>query len=175
MLFPSTKIKKSTVLISILLFVVLVKNFGDVGKNVFFGSVGVDLTDQPQFPELLDDGHGVLEVGDEALAQRLLVIVRSSGTGGSSLQTPVDAHLLVAVEEEDAGDGGLVPAHLGVPAVQVVLVAREPVDQEVSLAGLLHGAGQQRTGDGHRHDRTVGDVVLDQIPELRTRRLALSP
>ena len=49
------------------------------------------------------------------------------------MQASLDAGLLVAVEEEDEEDARLLP-HLAAPRRQVVLVARETVDQEVIAA-----------------------------------------
>ena len=52
---------------------------------------------------------------------------------GAPVQAALDASLLVAVEEEDEEDARLVP-HLAAPGRQVVVVAREPVDEEVLAA-----------------------------------------
>ena len=49
------------------------------------------------------------------------------------MQASLDAGLLVAVEEEDEEDARLL-SHLAAPRRQVVLVAREAVDQEVVAA-----------------------------------------
>ena len=60
----------------------------------------------------------------------------------------------------------LVP-HLLSPALQVVLVPREAVYQEVVLLALGHGSLQERTGDLHRDYGAISNVVLYQLSKLK--------
>ena len=111
-------------------------------------------------------------------------ILSPSTAGRSSAQAPSCADLLTTVEEEDALEVHLeilddfspitiiishylIPHLLG-PSLEVILVPRESVDQEVVLLALRHGPLQQGAGDLHRDDGAVSDVMLDQLPELES-------
>ena len=144
---------------------ILLEMLLDLFEHLFGRLGGVDLNHLAVLAEVLDDGHGGVEVGVEPLLQRLEVVVGAAGAGGAAVQAPLDARLLVAHEEQDKVEVGLVP-HLLVPAAQVVLVAREAVDEELVRAGLVHGALEQRAGDLDGDDGAVGDVALDQLAEL---------
>ena len=84
----------------------------------------------------------------------------------SSLQTPGRADLLTALEVEDALEVDFL-SHLLVPALEVVLVSGESVDQKVVFITVIHGPLQETAGDFHRDNCTVGNVVLYQLPELK--------
>ena len=84
----------------------------------------------------------------------------------SSLQTPGRADLLTALEVEDALEVDFL-SHLLVPALEVVLVSGESVDQKVVFITVIHGPLQETAGDLHRDNCTVGNVVLYQLPELK--------
>lgn len=86
---------------------------------------------------MLDDGHRVVDVGVEALLQTFQVVV-GAAAALASLQAPLDALVLGALEEQHEQQLDLV-GHLAVPALQVVLVAGEPIDQELIVAGGLRG------------------------------------
>ena len=128
----------------------------------FFGAV--DILDQVFGPIILNDGHCGGQVGVEPLLQGLQVVVGSARTCGAPIQTPFHAGLLIAFEEQDELDVGLAVANFPLPALKVVLVSRESVDEEVVLWGLGHCPHQQRARDLHGHDRAVADVGLDQLP-----------
>lgn len=104
-------------------------------KHLVRSGHGVDRLDQILRPVVIHDGHRVVDVRVEALLQTLRVVVRAAAAF-AALQTPGDALLLGALEEQHEQQAHLV-AHLAVPALQVVLVAREPVDQELVVAGGL--------------------------------------
>ena len=59
----------------------------------------------------------------------------------------------------------LVPHLLG-PALEVVLVPGETIDEEVVLVVVSHGSLYQRTGDLYWHDCSIGDMVLYQLSKL---------
>ena len=61
-------------------------------------------------------------------------------------------HVQRTLEEEDELEVDLL-AHLRVPSLEVVLVAGEPVDEEVLLAGLLRE-------DEQRHGRVIGGMRI---------------
>lgn len=84
---------------------------------------------------MLDDGHRVVDVGVEALLQALQIVVRAA-TALAPLQAPLHALILGALEEQHEQQLDLV-GHLAVPALQVVLVPGETVDQELVVAGGL--------------------------------------
>ena len=71
------------------------------------------------------------------------------------------------MEEKDALQVHFVP-HLLVPALQVVLVPGEAVDKEIVFLTLSHSSLQETAGDLHRDNRTVGNVVLYQLSELKS-------
>ena len=86
---------------------------------------------------------------------------------GAPAEAPGRADLLAAVEEEDALQVDFL-SHLLVPALKVVLVPREAVDEKVVLKTIGHGPLQETAGDLDRDDCTVGNVVLYQLSELNT-------
>ena len=116
---------------------------------------------------MLDDGHGCLLVSDEPFLQTLLVIVRPATTSLASLQTTRRADLLAALEEEDTLQVHLL-AHLLVPALEVVLVPGEAVDEEIIFVTLGHPSLQETAGDLHRNNCTVGNMMLYQLSKLKT-------
>ena len=116
---------------------------------------------------MIDDGHGCLLVSDEPFLQTLLVIIRPPTARLTSLQTARRADLLAALEEENALQVHLLP-HLLVPASQVVLVPGEAVDEEIIFVALRHSPLQEAAGDLHRYNCTVGNMVLYQLPKLKT-------
>ena len=116
---------------------------------------------------MLDDGHGCLLVGDEPFLQTLLVIIRPPAARLSSLQTTRRADLLAALEEEDTLQVHLL-AHLLVPALEVVLVPGEAVDEEIIFVTLGHPSLQETAGDLHRNNCTVGNMMLYQLSKLKT-------
>ena len=79
-----------------------------------------------------------------------------------------------AVEEEDALQVDLLPHHLG-PALQVVLIARKAINEEIILLTVIHGPLQQRAGDLHRDYGAIGYVVFYQFSILRPRTSSFSP
>ena len=81
-------------------------------------------------------------------------------------------YLLRALEEEHGLELGL-GAHLAIPAVQVVLVAREAVDEERVLAALLHRGLEQSARDLDGHNGALADVVLDLLAHLGADALTL--
>ena len=125
-------------------------------------------------PEAIDDRHRRVDVGVEALLERLLVVVGAARTGGAPAEAPLHAGLLVAVKEEDKLLVDLVPHGL-VPPLEVVLVPGEAVDEEVVLFRLVHGGLQERAGDLHRDNGAVADMALDELAVLRTRLIPLCP
>ena len=152
----------------------LLKELPHFTEHLVLLAGGVDLPHQVQLPEVVDDGHRRVDVGVEALLERLLVVVGAARPGGAPAQAPLDARLLVAVEEEDEALLDLV-AHGGVPALQVVLVAGEAVDEEVVLLRLVHGGLEERARDLDGDDGAVADVALDQLAVLRARLAVLCP
>jgi len=115
--------------------------------------------------EELDDGQRVVVVGGDALLEALHVVVRPPGATLSPSQAPLDAHILGAVEEEHELHVHLL-GHLAIPAVQIILIPGEAVDEEPGLARRLHGVLQQRARDLHGHNLAIADVILDQGAEL---------
>ena len=72
---------------------------------------------------------------------------------------------------EDSGKLNRV-AHYFVPAVEVVLVAREAIDQELAVAPavVLHGILDQAASDGDGDDLSLLDDVVNQLPVFRAAR-----
>ena len=152
----------------------LLKELPHFTEHLVLRAGGVNLPHEVQLPEVVNDGHRRVDVGVEALLERLLVVVGAARPGGAPAQAALDARLLVAVEEEDEALLDLV-AHGGVPALQVVLVAGEAVDEEVVLLRLVHGGLEERARDLDGDDGAVADVALDQLAVLRARLAALCP
>lgn len=119
------------------------------------------------FPEMLDNGHGGVDVSVEPLLQRLLVVVRPARALGSPLEASFDASALFAEEEQDELEVGLV-AHGLSPPGEVVFVPRETIDEEVVLFRLLHSSLEEGASDFDGDDGTICDVALDQFAEFRT-------
>ena len=116
---------------------------------------------------MLDDGHGCLLVGHEPFLQTLLVIIRPSTARLSSLQTARRADLLAALEEQDALQIDFF-SHLLIPALQIVLVPWEAVDEEIVFVTRGHSSLQETAGDLHRNNCTVGNMMLYQLSKLKT-------
>ena len=116
---------------------------------------------------MLDDGHGGLLVSDEPLLQTLLVVVRPPTARLASLQTTSRADLLAALEEQDALQIDFF-SHLLIPALQIVLVPWEAVDEEIVFVTRGHSSLQETAGDLHRDNCTVGNMVLYQLSKLKT-------
>ena len=76
------------------------------------------------------------------------------------------------LEHEDEVDDAV--GHVALPDLEVLRVAREAVDEELGLPGLLHGLAQQPHGDLGGHDGPLPDVLLDHLPQVRAA-LALRP
>ena len=123
--------------------------------------------DQVLLLVVIDDGHGCLLVSDEPFLQTLLVIVRPPTARLASLQTTSRADLLAALEEQDALQIDFLP-HLLIPALQIVLVPWEAVDEEIVFVTRGHSSLQETAGDLHRDNCTVGNMVLYQLPKLKT-------
>lgn len=116
---------------------------------------------------MIDDGHGCLLVSDEPFLQTLLVIVRPPTARLASLQTASRADLLAALEEKDALQIDFL-SHLLIPALQIVLVPWEAVDEEIVFVTRGHSSLQETAGDLHRDNCTVGNMVLYQLSKLKT-------
>lgn len=144
----------------------------DIFKYLFRGRLCIDLADKPHLLIVLYNRQGVVEVRVEPLLEAVEVVVRSPAAGGAAAQAALDAQLLRALEEQDEQELGLV-GHDALPAVQVVLVAREAVHQEALPARLLHRLVDERARHLHRHDLPVADLLLDHLPELRPGPLPL--
>merc|ERR1719319_180455 len=144
------------------------------GKNFIRRLGGIQLVHQVQLLKVPDDGHGGLLIRDEPLPQALLVVIRPATSSSSSAKAPGGADLLRAVEEQHTAQVHLLPHDLR-PPCQIILVPREPVNEEIILVALLHRSLYQAAGDGHGDDGAVGDVVLDQLTVLAARRGPLSP
>ena len=113
----------------------------------------------------------------KSLLQTLFIVVRPTTTSSTSAQTPCSADLLAAVEEQDALQVHFL-SHLLGPALQIVLVPREPVNQEVVLFTLGHSPlwqkqfsvyevsralldlTEQRTSNFHWNNCTICDMML---------------
>src|SRR5262249_40871597 len=97
-------------------------------------------------------------------ANGLNVVIGTTGRFAATDETAF--HLLLAALEEHAAEHVRPSAHHAPPPVQVVLVAREPVDEEEPFAaaarhdGVIHRVLQQVHGDLHRHDLALLDVRL---------------
>lgn len=152
----------------------LLKAFGYVSPHLIDISFSINPFHQVLLFEMLNDWHGRVHVGDEAFLQRLVVVVTPARSGRSSSQTPFQAHLFTAVEKYNKFKVDLV-SHGCSPAGQIVLVAREPVNQKVMLVRLVHGPLKQGTCDGNGNNGTVGHVVLNKLSILRSGIVSLGP
>lgn len=113
----------------------LLKQLLHIGKDQIRRALAVDLLDQVLRLVVVDDGQGVVDEGLEPLLQTLLVVVGPVAAQATP-QAPLHAHLLLAAQHQHELQVHL-RLHLLVPPVQVVLVPRESVDQEVVLLRVL--------------------------------------
>lgn len=107
-----------------------------LGKDRFRAGAAIDFAHQILNVVVLNDGQRIVEEGVEALLQRFEVVVGAAASLGATLQAALDANVFRAVEHENELQIGFV-LHLFGPAVEIVLVARETVDEEFILAGFL--------------------------------------
>ena len=83
-------------------------------ENSVLVKVSVDFVNETFTPEMLNDGHGGIDISVKPLLQRLFVVVRPARALGASLQASFDARCLFAEEEQNKLEVGLV-AHGLVP------------------------------------------------------------
>lgn len=85
---------------------------------------------------MVDDWHRVIHVSVEPLFKALKVVVSSATSSLSSLQTPLNALVRRTFKEKNKKEVDLV-RHLFLPALQVVFVAGEAIDEEFIVASFL--------------------------------------
>mmetsp|Transcript_38067 Transcript_38067/g.109474 ORF Transcript_38067/g.109474 Transcript_38067/m.109474 type:complete len:250 (-) Transcript_38067:188-937(-) len=125
---------------------------------------------------LLDNRHGLLHVGLEALPDALEIIVDSAARRAPR-QQPLLHRVLVRLVEQHAKHLRTVADDL-LPNVDVAQVAGEAVDEEVCLALLArlgHGLLQEADRDLRGHDLAFLDDAVDQLTVLGIWVLALRP
>lgn len=127
---------------------------------------------------MLDDGHSLLVVRAEALADALLVVVLAPA-GLAALEEPL-RHLVLGGREEEHHAR---LADVLVELERLVHLAREAVDEEAAAAvapavaaaarGVLergaHRVLEQLDRDLHRHDLALADVGADHLAVLGAR------
>lgn len=131
-------------------------------------AAGVGPPDQVLLVVVLHNWKCVIRVSLKPLAEALDVVVRAATARLASVEASLHTDLLGAFEKEDELQVDAV-RHLAVPAVQVVLVAREAVDQEVTLPARLHCPIQQAARYLHGHNGAIANVVVNDLSELGTR------
>jgi len=100
----------------------------------------VERVHEPLVPKVLDDGHRVVLEGEEALLDRLHVVVASAARL-TALKQPRLKHRLAHLIHQDAGHVQRSSNRL-LPPGQVVRVARETVDQKAFAAIFLYRGEQ---------------------------------
>mmetsp|Transcript_20056 Transcript_20056/g.62053 ORF Transcript_20056/g.62053 Transcript_20056/m.62053 type:complete len:206 (+) Transcript_20056:88-705(+) len=155
------------------------EELGDVGEDEVGARGGVDGVALADGLEVVDDGHGGVEVGLEAFLDGLGVVVGADGLagaggGGGALEDAFLHDGLGGVEIEQKLDVGAV-GHVVVPALEVVEVPREAVDEEVALPGADHGLFEELERDLDGDDLALADEAVDQLPVLRRWVFALRP
>lgn len=126
----------------------------------------------PDHPALflivLHDRHAGFLKRLEPLLDRLLIVIRAAARL-APLEQALLHDLLGAVEEQHE----LGRAHGLLEPQRLVHLAREAIDEELALAGLVllqrlgHGVLQELHRHLHGHDGPVLDAVLDQLAKLR--------
>mmetsp|Transcript_21737 Transcript_21737/g.66976 ORF Transcript_21737/g.66976 Transcript_21737/m.66976 type:complete len:267 (+) Transcript_21737:397-1197(+) len=156
----------------------LVEELGDAGEDGVGVGGGVDEVDLVELLEGVDDGHGGVEVGFEALFDGVDVVVGARGFAAlprlrSAAEDAVLHDLLARFQVQERRDFDV--THVLAPAFVVVEVARKAVDQKVELSTRFHRLLQQLERDFHRNDLALPDELVDQLAVLARRVLALGP
>lgn len=108
----------------------------NVLENIVGRFIRVNLSDFAERSIMVDDGHRVVHVSVEALLQAFEVVIGAAAARLSTFQTPLNALVRRTLEEKDEEKVDLL-RHLPLPALQVVFVAREAIDEEFVVASLL--------------------------------------
>lgn len=157
---------------------------------MFDGAIGVDASNESIVLIDLDDGHRLVEIGVDAFRHRRSIVV-GAPRRLSTTQAAFDALLLGTLEVEHEHEIHLA-LHLLRPALEIVLVAREAVDEKIArryVFGLVaraarrrqldhmleHGILQQRARYLHWYNCTVANVLVDQRAILRAGSVLLLP
>jgi len=128
---------------------------------------GVHLDDAALLVVVVNDGHARLNESTEPLADRLGVVVGPAGRLAALEQAALHLGLGAVVEQDQLGRADNL-----LKLERLVHLAREPIDQEAALVGLVvgerlgHGVFEQGDRHLHGHDVAVLDAVLDELAEL---------
>ena len=134
----------------------------EISKDVFNGVETIDPLAAALPIIEVDDRHGLIAERCESLAQGFYVVIVSAG-GLASLGDAGNHSLFVGVHEQDERHVHRVPDH-ACPAVVVVLVSREAVNQEAlgCPAVLLHAFLEKLTSDLNRDNFALDNALIDQ-------------
>ncbi len=115
-----------------------------------------------------DDRHRLVLKGSKALAKGLDIVIISTASLGALLNA-VNHGVLISIKEDAEGHINR-GAKDTVPAVEVVLIAREPVDQKALLVPslLLHALLQQLACNLNWNNFALNDALVDQSSSFRS-------
>lgn len=117
--------------------------------------------DLAELCKVVNDGHGRLGIRAQALADRLLVVIRAAGRL-AALEQALNHDSLRHVVHEHGVDGRRV-ADDALPAVDVVRVAGEAVDEELGRARRAHRRVDEADRHLDGHDAALADRRLDHL------------
>jgi len=143
-----------------------------IGVDLIGSRGSIELQNLANLLEMVDNGHACLDEGAEALANTLGVVVLAA-TSLAALEETGLHDSFGAVEEEDELGGADSLLELD----SLIHLTRESVDKEASLLRTClledsgHGVLEESNSHLHGDDEAVADVVLDEIPVLRTGSL----
>ena len=111
--------------------------FLDLLKDLFWSLRGIYFPNKSLCCVILDYRHCLTHVSLETFLQAFFIVIRAATASCSPLETPLQARLLWAVEEENKLEVHF-SSHHCLPAIKIVLVPWVAINEEVTLATLYH-------------------------------------
>jgi len=134
--------------------------------NFFIHHIGrilsVNCMKQIEFVIVLNYGQSLAVIGLYSFSKALIIIVRSTLT---STETSIHANVFWTGQEENKMNKSLV-AHLLLPAIEIVLIPREAIDEEAGCSRACdHSILEQFACDLDGNDCAISNMTIDQLAE----------